>query len=49
MNFLSSNSWNINVELKKLPNKRLGTINYWKTRREAKERMSNKNNYKIWR
>jgi len=40
--FLEHQRW-----IKEAANKRLGTINYWKTRREAKQSMSNKNNYKI--
>jgi len=33
--------------IKDAANKRLGTINYWKTRREAQISMENKMNYKI--
>ena len=40
--FLEHQRW-----IKEAANKRLGTINYWKTRREAIQSMSNKNNYKI--
>ena len=40
--FLEHAEW-----VKNAANKKLGTINYWKTRREAKYSMENKNNYKI--
>ena len=40
--FLDHAEW-----VKKAANKKLGTINYWRTRREAKESMLNKYNYKI--
>jgi len=40
--FLEHTKW-----IKDAANKRLGTINYWKTIREAQIRMENKTNYKI--